>query len=85
MKLFYWVDPASYEELLERVARHFSMHREVDEEKTILRLDDTSKIEQVTASYDPGTDRMAHVSVVINDTSLREFFDSVFGIPYRVR
>ena len=85
MKLYYHVDPTRYKEMMDRVKNKFGMHEDIDEDKTILSLDDDSRIEMVRASYDPTTDETAHVRVVIHDESLREFFDSVFGEPYRVK
>ncbi|NWF94590.1 MAG: hypothetical protein HXY34_00435 [Candidatus Thorarchaeota archaeon] len=85
LKLFYWVDPSKYDACLDRVQKEFGMHREVDEEKTFLMLDDKSRIEHFSGSFDPSTDEKAHIRVVINDESLKDFFDSVFGPPYRVR
>ncbi len=85
MKLYYRIDPASYRERMEQVKQKFGMHEEVDEDNTFLTLDDESRIELVRGNYDPTTDETAHVRVVIHDESLREFFDSVFGEPYKVR
>ncbi len=85
MKLFYRVSPEQYRRMLDRVREEFGMHEETDEEKTLLLLDDPSRIELVSASYDPVEDGTVHIRVVLNDESLREFFDSVFGEPYRVR
>ncbi len=85
MKLFYRVAPEKYREMLDRVREEFGMHEDVDEDKTILTLDDDSQIEQVRASYDPAEDEFVHVRVVLNDESLRGFFDSVFGEPYKVK
>ena len=85
MKLFYYVDPSVYEASMKKVREKFGMHQEVDEDKTILLLEDKSKIELVTGSYDPGNDESALVRVVIVDQSLKTFFDSVFGQPYKVK
>ncbi|MHA1771790.1 MAG: hypothetical protein ACTSYL_07655 [Candidatus Thorarchaeota archaeon] len=85
MKLYYRIDPATLREKIKRVKQEFEMHEEIDEEDTFLTLDDESRIELVRASYDPNSDETAHVRVVINDESLRQFFDSVFGEPYRVK
>lgn len=85
LKLFYKVDPAIYRECLDKIRRKFGMHEDIDEEKTILTLDDDSQIEQVRASYNPTEDDFVHVRVVLNDESLRQFFDSVLGEPYRVK
>ena len=83
MKLFYKVNPEEYRSCMDKVKGHFSMHEEVDEEKTILLLDDETKIEKVTGSYDPMEDEVAKVRVILVDPSLRNFFNSVFGEPYK--
>jgi len=85
VKLFYYVDPLAYEPSMKKVREKFGMHQEVDEDKTILMLDDKSKIELVTGSYDPGHDEKALVRVVLIDATLKSFFDSVFGEPYRIK
>jgi len=85
VRLYYRVSPDVFREKMERVKQEFGMHEEVDEDSTFLTLDDDSKIELVRATYDPSTDETAHIRVVIHDESLREFFDSVFGEPYRVK
>lgn len=85
MKLFYKVDPTEYREMMDRVKEHFDMHEEVDEEKTMLLTEDETKIELVSGIYNPHTDYDASIRVVLVDESLREFFDSVFGEPYRVK
>ena len=83
MKLFYKVNPEEYRICMDKVKDQFNMHEEVDEEKTILLLDDETKIEKVTGSYDPMEDEVAKVRVILIDPSLRDFFNSVFGEPYR--
>ncbi len=83
MKLFYKVNPEEYRSCMDKVKDHFNMHEEVDEEKTILLLDDETKIEKVTGSYDPMDDEVAKVKVILVDSSLRNFFNSVFGEPYK--
>ncbi|MBD3407618.1 MAG: hypothetical protein GF411_15990 [Candidatus Lokiarchaeota archaeon] len=85
MKLFYKVKPSEYSDKMTKVAKKFGMNKEVDEDRTILMLDDTSRIEIVRGSYDPKSDEIAQVRVVLHDESLREYFDSIFGEPYRVR
>ncbi len=79
------MDPTIYRECLDRIREEFGMHEDIDEDKTILTLDDDLRIEQVRASYDPAEDEFVHVRVVLNDKSLRSFFDSVLGEPYRVK
>ena len=83
MKLFYKVNPEEYRSCMDKIKDHFNMHEEVDEEKTILLLDDETKIEKVSGSYDPMEDEIAKVRVILVDPSLRDFFNSVFGEPYK--
>jgi hypothetical protein len=85
MKLFYKVDPTRYAELMERTRSEFAMHKEVDEEDTILRMQDQSSIEIVVGSFDPSSDDTAMVRVVLNDKRLRARFDSIFGVPFMVK
>jgi hypothetical protein len=61
------------------------MQEEVDEARTMLMLDDDSQIERVTGMFDPNTDETVHVRIVLADESLKEYFDSVLGEPYRVK
>ena len=82
-KLFYRVDPADYAERMKAVKEKFGMHEEIDEEKTILMLDDESRITKITGSYHPGEDDVAMVKVILNDKSLRDYFNSVFEEPYK--
>lgn len=83
MKLFYRIDPAAYRSCMDRIREEFGMHEEVDEDKTILMLDDESRIVKVTGSYMPGQDDVALVKVILEDRTLREFFNSVLGQPYK--
>jgi len=83
LKLFYKVNPEEYRSCMDKVKDHFNMHEEVDEEKIILLLDDETKIEKVSGSYDPMEDKVAKVKVILVDPSLRNFFNSVFGEPYK--
>ncbi|TFG34363.1 hypothetical protein EU527_03970 [Candidatus Thorarchaeota archaeon] len=85
MKLFYKVSPEEYINCMSKIRDKFSMHEEVDEADTILLLDDESQIERVTGTFDPNSDDMAQVRVVLTDESLRDFFDSVLGEPYLVK
>lgn len=85
MKLFYKVNPDEYRDCLDRIRERFSMHEEVDEARTFLLLDDEDKIERVVGTYDPKTDDVAQVRVTLVDESLKDFFDSVLGEPYRVK
>lgn len=85
VKLFYKVDPDKYAELMEAIRARFEMHKEVDEEKTILMLENQEAIELVTGSYNPSHDEMAQVRVVLNDAALKPVFDSILGQPYLVK
>ena len=85
MKLFYRIDPAMYRSCMNKIREEFGMHEEVDEEKTILMSDDESRIVKVTGSYVPGEDEVALVKVILEDRSLRQFFNSVLGQPYKER
>jgi hypothetical protein len=67
------------------IREKFGMQEEVDEARTMLMLDDDSQIERVIGTFDPNTDETAHVRIVLADESLKEFFDSVLGEPYRVK
>lgn len=79
------MDPQVYKEKMNTVKEEFGMHQEIDEEKTILVLDDTSKIELITGSYHPREDDEALVRIVLNEESLKDFFDHVFGEPFLVK
>jgi hypothetical protein len=70
---------------MERVRVEFNMHEEIDEARTLLMLEDISRIELVSGMYDPVEGDVAMIRVVINDETLKEFFDSVFGVPYKVK
>lgn len=85
MKLYYKMDPDRYAECMEKIREEFEMHQDIDEEKTILSLDDKSRIERVIGSYDPTEDSKASIRVILEDKSLRDFFDSVLGEPYKVK
>ncbi|MHA1927514.1 MAG: hypothetical protein ACTSV2_02930 [Candidatus Thorarchaeota archaeon] len=85
VKLFYKIDPAKYTEAIEKIPAKFNMYQDVDEEKTILNLDGEDIIEQIVGSYNPVEDDIAKIRVVLVDESLREYFDSVLGEPYRIK
>jgi hypothetical protein len=75
---------------MERVRVEFNMHEEImheeiDEARTLLMLEDISRIELVSGMYDPVEGDVAMIRVVLNDETLKEFFDSVFGVPYKVK
>ncbi len=85
MKLYYRLKPEDYSRCLEEIRQRFSMHQEVDEARTTLRTEDQSRIERVIGTFDPMQDEAADVRVIIEDETLREYFDSVLGEPYRVK
>ncbi|MFQ5832046.1 MAG: hypothetical protein ACE5H4_05055 [Candidatus Thorarchaeota archaeon] len=85
MKLFYRIDPSKYQSCMERIQEEFEMHKEVDEDKTILTLDDEARIVKVTGSFFPWEEDVAMVKVILTDDTLRGFFDSVLGNPYKGR
>ncbi len=85
MKLYYKVNPDKYRECMDQIREKYGMHEEVDEARTILMLDDDSQIERVMGTFDPHSDAFAHVRIKLNDESLKDFFDSVLGTPYKVK
>ncbi|MFW9834092.1 MAG: hypothetical protein ACFFEK_08870 [Candidatus Thorarchaeota archaeon] len=85
MKLFYKVSPDNYRTCMDTIRERFAMHEEIDEARTILMLDDDSQIERVMGTFNPHSDTFAHVRVNLNDKSLKDFFDSVLGQPYKVK
>ena len=85
MKLFYRLSPDEYRNCLDKIRDKFGMNEEVDEARTMLMLDDDSQIEMVIGTFDPMTDETAHMRIILADESLKEFFDSVLGEPYRVK
>lgn len=70
---------------MEQVRERFGMHQEVDEQRTTLLLDTEDTIEQVAGDYDPRTDEVANIRVVLIDESLKEVFDAILGEPYKIR
>ena len=85
MKIFYRVRPDKYRECMDKIREKFGMHEEIDEASTILLLEDKSQVDKVTGTFDPNFDKFAQVNVNLNDKSLKEYFDSILGEPYRVR
>ncbi len=85
MKLFYKVSPIEYMNLMKQIRERFGMHEEIDEARTTLILDDQSQIERISGTYDPTSDDVAQVRIILVDESLKEFFDSVLGEPYMVK
>jgi hypothetical protein len=82
-KLFYKIEPSEYRKAMNRIRDELKLHEEIDEEKTILIPKDETQIEHVVGSYDPMGDKVARVRVILIDTSLRDFFNSVLGEPYK--
>ena len=70
---------------MDKIREKFGMHEEIDEASTILMLEDKSQVDKVTGTFDPNFDKFAQVNVNLNDKSLKEYFDSILGEPYRVR
>ena len=85
MKLFYKVSPEKYRECMNRIREEFGLHEEIDEANTILMLEEDSRIDRVLGTFDPSSDSFAQVKINLNDKSLKQFFDSVLGKPYRVK
>ncbi len=85
VKLFYKIDHTKYRNVMDTIREKFMMHEDIDEEKTFLNLDSEDIIEQITGSYDPAEDVIARIKVVLIDESLRDYFDSVLGDPYRIK
>jgi len=85
MKLFYKVSPNEYSDCMKQIRERFAMHEEIDEARTTLLLEEDSPIERVSGTYDPISDDVAQIQVILNDESLKEFFDSVLGEPYLVK
>ncbi|MHA2189878.1 MAG: hypothetical protein ACXAAP_06570, partial [Candidatus Thorarchaeota archaeon] len=71
MKLFYKISPSIYREAMERVRVEFNMHEEIDEARTLLMLEDISRIELVSGMYDPVEGDVAMIRVVLNDETLK--------------
>lgn len=84
MKLYYRVKPEDFRQCMERIRENYGMHEEIDEVRTILKLDDEDQIERVIGTLDPDAGE-AHVRVILGNSSLREFFDTVLGQPYKVK
>ena len=84
MKLYYRLNPEDFRRCMDQIRDNFGMHEEVDEVRTILKLDDEDKIERVIGTFDPDEGEV-QVRVMLVDSSLKEFFDSVLGQPYKVK
>ncbi len=85
MKLYYKVASEDYRMKLNQVRDNFKMHEEIDEARTSLHLEDQSQIERVIGIFDPNQDDIGQVQVILNDETLQQYFDSIFGEPYRVK
>jgi hypothetical protein len=85
VRLFYKVRPDEYMNCMKQIREKFAMHEEIDEARTTLMLEDQSQIERVSGTFDPSSDEVAQIRVVLNDELLKEFFDSVLGEPYLVK
>lgn len=85
MKLFYKIPVNDYREKLDEVRERFMMHEEEDEARINLKMDDESQIERVICTVNPNQDELAHIRVILNDNSLQQYFDSVFGTPYKIK
>ncbi len=85
LKLFYKVEPDKYRDAMNAIKTRFNMHEEIDEAKTMLMLETEDTIELVSGMYDPNTDDIATIRVVLVDESLKNEFDSILGEPYKIR
>ena len=84
MKLFYRVNPEDFRTMMDRIRDNYGMHEEVDEVHTILKLEEEDLIERVIGTYDPDAGEF-QVRVILGDESLKDFFDSVLGQPYKIK
>jgi len=84
MKLYYRVKPEEFRACMDRIRDNYGMNEEIDEVRTVLKLDDEDQIERVIGTLDPDAGE-AHVRVILGNRSLKEFFDSVLGQPYKVK
>ncbi len=84
MKLYYRVNPEGFRSCMNKIRDNYGMHEEIDEARTVLKLDDEDKIERVIGTFDPDACE-AQIRVILVDGSLKEFFDSVLGKPYKIK
>ena len=84
MKLYYRVKPEEFRACMDRIRDNYGMHEEVDETRTVLKLEDEDLIERVIGTFDPDAGEV-HIRVILGDNSLKEFFDSVLGMPYKIK
>jgi hypothetical protein len=85
VKLFYKIEPSEFREAMSKIKEELKLHEEIDEEKTILIPKNEILLEQVVGSYDPMEDKIAKVRVILIGRSLRDYFNSVLGEPYKVK
>ena len=84
MKLYYKIRPEDFRAMMDRIRDNYGMHEEVDEARTVLKLEDEDLIERVIGTYDPDAGE-CQIRVILGDESLKEFFDSVLGTPYKIK
>ena len=84
MKLYYRVKPEDFRECMNKIREKYGMHEEIDEVRTVLKLDDEDMIERVIGTLDPDEGE-SQIRVILGDESLKDFFDSVLGQPYKVK
>ena len=84
MKLYYRVNPEDFRTCMDQIRDNYGMHEEVDEVRTVLKLEDEDLIERVIGTYDPDAGEV-HIRVILGDESLKDYFDSVLGQPYMVK
>lgn len=84
MKLYYRVNPEGFRSCMNKIRDNYGMHEEIDEARTVLKLDDEDKIERVIGTFDTDAGE-AQIRVILVDGSLKEFFDSVLGKPYKIK
>ncbi len=84
MKLYYRVEPEEFRLCMDKIRDNYGMHEEIDEVHTSLKLDEEDKIERVIGTLDPNAGE-AQIRVILVDETLREFFDSVLGQPYKIK
>ena len=84
MNLYYRLNPDDFRRCMDQIRDHYRMHEEIDEALTVLKLDDEDTIERVIGIFNPNEGEV-QVRVILGDPSLKEYFDSVLGQPYKVK
>ncbi len=84
MKLYYRVKPEDFRLCMDQIRDNYGMHEEIDEARTMLKLDDEDNIERVIGTFDPDAGEV-QLRVILVDETLKEFFDSVLGQPYKIK